>query len=211
MPKAFLLYLVFSHHHSLALCGPCLPTVLPHYLAKKARTTGSDQRYDDDHHGEGGGTGHDHDHGGEVERLDFDEIIDRCANWQVGDGRELKQLSNILRKVYNGQDVDGLEAMCLALLEHDQLPALYKAKVHTYLSAIEGYHEGDKLISATCKFAQIVSTNSGLTPALDWISEARTQQQAAQGWVSEEVEQWEALIAHHKVSSSTDLICRVNS
>ncbi|KAK6398803.1 hypothetical protein LTR65_000358 [Meristemomyces frigidus] len=118
----------------------------------------------------------------EVPELDFDETVGRCTNWVTGDIAELEALSKIVRRLYNSGDAEGVEAMSLALLEHGQyLPALYKAKMHVYLAAIEDRDDNsDRAILASL-----------------WIAEAR-KQYAQIGPIPAEVEEWGEVIRIQK-------------
>jgi len=79
---------------------------------------------------------------------DFDTAWDRCADLD-GNEEELKILGTIVRSTYNNDQDEELEILCKAMLRHDQLPSLYKAKMFTYLSTLEDYDSFDYLTVAS--------------------------------------------------------------
>ncbi|KAK5130519.1 hypothetical protein LTR08_001949 [Meristemomyces frigidus] len=132
-----------------------------------------------------------HDEIGTVE-MDFEEAVERFRSWRVGDFKELKELGILAQGAYNADDYGTLEALCLALLQHDQLPAFYKAKMYTYLSMCENKAAGQA---------------GRLFLADSWIMETR-RQQIRLGWMPDEVEAWSDIIQGLRVTNDADYKAR---
>ncbi|KAK4547945.1 hypothetical protein LTR36_010664 [Oleoguttula mirabilis] len=122
--------------------------------------------------------------------LDFRDVLYHCENWQVGDHAELKALGIVIQHLFNDDEEEAVDQLCTALLEHEDLPAFYKAKMHAYLSACEEHDTSDQLILAVA-----------------WIAEARKQSQPL-GFVPQEIEQWQEMIANQKAEFDDEYMAK---
>lgn len=94
--------------------------------------------------------------------LGFEQAHDRCMAWKPAMTEELHELANIVASAYEDDDLESVEELCEALLTHDELPAMYRAQMHTYLSSCEGYDSWSHIVVAEAAIKQarsdIVST-----------------------------------------------------
>ncbi|KAK4900899.1 hypothetical protein LTR27_002082 [Elasticomyces elasticus] len=126
-------------------------------------------------------------HANDPGEYDLDEELELAEAWS-GELDVLEGLVETISSAWTDRDLDVVSTLCMTLLKHDELPALYRGRFSTYMSFVSGEDPAQRLDEASFWLHKAATEASGdIHEIEEWQSKVKGIQDRLV-WVEDDAE-----------------------